>query len=154
MIPIRRWASLNPQTMEAIICTSYQRLREKQVRQCQATWQLNPHRGLRFLSSLACCWNIAALQCVWSNTHRYLSNIILTGANTFKSEQRDNSDEFMGLELLSAALGRATRQLQHSKLNRNWQQCVTNFNDRTRNSWFAYVLKKKKKKCFEAVRNE
>lgn len=52
MISIRRRSCINPQTVEPIIFTSYRRWGGGegwggggQVRQCQAGWQLNPHRG-------------------------------------------------------------------------------------------------------------
>ena len=54
MISIRWWATVNQQTVEPIICTSYKswRRNRQQVRQCQAARQLNPHRGDVFSS----CW--------------------------------------------------------------------------------------------------
>ena len=70
-------------------------MEEKQVRQCRAAWQLNPHRDCVFSTCWPTTQTLASAVCLIKHM-KYFSSIITT-------EHRDDIDKHTVLEVLSTA---------------------------------------------------
>lgn len=86
-----------------------QEMEEKQVRQCQAAWQLNPYWGYVFSS----CWpTTKTFDSMSDQTDKIFVKYFYNRGDTFKTEHTDNSDKLTSLEVLSTESQRPTRKMQ------------------------------------------
>lgn len=127
---------MNPQTVEPIICTSNKSWRKTSE---AGNMAIKPTQGLCFLLLLAYHSNIGFYS-MSDQTDEIFLRYYYYRKYTFKTEQKNNSNEFNVLEVLYIVQWRSTRQMQLTNLTRSTTMYFAISDDGTWKSWNVFKV--------------